>query len=151
MSPEGSKPTTAAINLLVAEDDPHDQMLLLMAAGDCDAGVEVTIDFADDGAELLAELRRRAVTSSLPDLVVLDMRMPTVDGHEVLDALREDPTLPEVAVGVFSSSYRQQDIDRSLAKGAAWHEVKPSRYEELVAFVEWIAASLAAVPAADQP
>jgi len=146
-SPEGVASKTAKMTILVAEDDPHDQMLLVMAAEDCGVDVDITIDFANDGAELLAELKRRAAASAVPELVVLDMRMPMLDGHDVLDALRDDATLPDVRVGVFSSSYRQQDIDRSLQKGAAWHEVKPSRYEELVEFVERIATQFAPKPA----
>lgn len=131
-------PATAAMTILVADDDPHDQMLFLMAVNDCEFDSEVTIEFVDGGAELLDELRIRNRTGAVPDLVVLDMRMPGVDGHQVLDFIGSDPTLPPVDIGVFSSSYRQQDIDRSLAKGAAWHEAKPSKYEELVDFIRRI-------------
>jgi len=127
-----------ALEVLVAEDDPHDQMLFVMAADDSD--IELSISFVSDGEELLDELRARAATNSLPDLVVLDLWMPKVDGHEVLEALDREPALRPGEVGVLSSSYRQLDIDRSIDGGAAWHEVKPSRYEDLVGFVHRVAA-----------
>lgn len=134
----GIRPESGPLSILVAEDDPHDQMLFMMAAEDCDLDGAVTIEFVDSGAELLDELRLRHRNGAVPDLVVLDMRMPGIDGHQVLDLIGSDATLPAVDIGVFSSSYRQQDIDRSLAKGASWHEVKPSKFEELVVFVRRI-------------
>ncbi len=137
-TPPKSESTDAIVTILVAEDDPHDQMLFVMAADD--SHVEVELEFASDGEELLEELERRAVAGARPDLVVLDMRMPRMNGHEVLDALADRPDISPREIGVFSTSFRRQDIDRSLAKGAAWHVVKPSRYEELVAFVQDIVA-----------
>ena len=131
-----TRPTMPA-SILVAEDDPHDQLLMVMAAQDCD--VDVTFSFVENGEEVMTELRTRASAGAMPDMVVLDMRMPRMDGHEVLDALRDEPAIRPEKVGVFSSSYRQQDIDLSLEKGAMWHRVKPSKYEELVDFVTEIA------------
>ena len=134
----GSEPVAVAARIIVAEDDPHDQMLFGMAAED--SGLEIDFDFVSAGDELIRELERRARLGALPDVLVLDMKMPRLDGHEVLDVLAERPELRPSRVGVFSTSHRQQDIDRSRAKGAAWHEVKPSRYEDLVGFVERIVA-----------
>lgn len=127
------------LKTLVAEDDPHDQMLFVMAADDC--SIDLSIEFTSDGQELIDELRARAASGCMPDLVVLDMWMPRLDGHEVLQVIQAEPEIRPRELGVFSSSFRQQDIDRSLSFGAKWHEVKPSRYEELVAFVERISAT----------
>ena len=122
--------------VLVAEDDPHDQMLFIMAAED--AGSSIAFRFTSNGEELVAELRRMAADDSLPTMAVLDMRMPRMNGHEVLDVLGAEPTICPAEVGVFSTSHRHQDVIDSLDKGAAWHEVKPSKFEELVAFVRRI-------------
>ncbi|MGH1488938.1 MAG: response regulator [Acidimicrobiales bacterium] len=127
-------------DVLVAEDDAHDQMLFVMAADD--SKTDMSVSFVADGEELLGELRKRAASDSLPDVLVLDMRMPRLDGHEVLDVLRDEPTIRPAVVGVFSSSHRQQDIDRSMAKGAAWHKVKPSRYEDLLSFVRQLGSNV---------
>lgn len=128
---------TETLDVVVAEDDAHDQMLMVMAAQD--AGSDIEFGFVSDGEQLLDLLRHRAAAGTQPDLVVLDMRMPKLDGHEVLDALRQEPAIGPRIVGVFSSSYRQQDIEKSIEKGAAWHEVKPSKFEDLVEFVNRIA------------
>jgi CheY-like chemotaxis protein len=138
---KSTKPTRTDADphrVLVAEDDPHDQMLFIMAAED--AGAEIDFDFVPNGEAFVEELRQRAAAANLPDVGVLDMRMPRLDGHEVLDALVRNPSIRPAEVGIFSSSHRQQDIDQSLAKGAAWHEVKPSKFEDLIAFVTRIDA-----------
>lgn len=119
--------------VLVAEDDPHDQMLLIMAAEDAKASLH--FEFVTNGEELVDELRGRR-PDELPTILVLDMRMPRMSGHEVLDWLNGEPSLRPAEVGMFSTSHRDQDVEQSLAKGAQWHEVKPSKFEELVAFIE---------------
>lgn len=124
---------TDTSRVLVAEDDPHDQMLFIMAAEDANAAIE--FEFIPNGEEFIAELRRMAADEILPTMAVLDMRMPRMSGHEVLDVIEREPWLRPAEVGVFSTSHRQQDIDQSLARGAAWHEVKPSKFEDLVAFI----------------
>lgn len=121
------------LRVLVAEDDHHDQMLFVMAADD--AKVDISIEFASDGREVIELLRSSVAAGSLPDLAVLDLWMPKLDGHEVLEIMVAEPEIRPSTVGVFSSSYRQQDIDRSLELGAAWHEVKPSKYQDLVEFI----------------
>jgi two-component system response regulator len=124
---------TETSRVLVAEDDPHDQMLFIMAAEDARAALR--FEFMPNGEEFITELRRLATDEDLPAMAVLDMRMPRMSGHEVLDVLQREPWLRPAEVGVFSTSHRQQDVDESLARGAAWHEVKPSKFEDLVAFI----------------
>lgn len=127
---------TDTSRVLVAEDDPHDQMLFIMAAEDARAAIR--FEFMPNGEEFVAELRRMAADETLPTMAVLDMRMPRMNGHEVLDIIASEPWLRPAEIGVFSTSHRQQDIDVSLSKGAAWHEIKPSKFEDLVAFIRRI-------------
>ena len=127
---------SSTITALVAEDDPADQMLFMMAAEE--SGLDFEFSFAEDGIEVLSLLEEQQQAGSLPDLLILDMRMPRKGGHEVLEDLAERTSLRPAEVGILSTSHRQQDIDRSLSKGAAWHVVKPSRFEELVEFLETI-------------
>ncbi len=127
---------TVTSRVLVAEDDPHDQMLFIMAAEDAEATIK--LEFRPNGEEFVAELRRMATDDELPTMAVLDMRMPRMSGHDVLDVLAQEPAIRPPEVGVFSTSHRHQDVVESLTRGAAWHEVKPSKYEELVAFIRRI-------------
>ncbi|MEL6983838.1 MAG: response regulator [Actinomycetota bacterium] len=127
---------TETHRVLVAEDDPHDQMLFIMAAEDANASIK--LEFMPNGEEFLTELRRMAAADDLPAMAVLDMRMPRMSGHDVLDVLGREPAICPAEVGVFSTSHRHEDVVESLTKGAAWHEVKPSKFEELVAFIRRI-------------
>ena len=130
---EPSRLLTETSRVLVAEDDPHDQMLFIMASEDAKASL--AFEFMPNGEEFLTELRRLAADDELPTMAVLDMRMPRMNGHEVLDVLNREPWLRPAEVGVFSTSHRPQDVDESLLLGAAWHEVKPSKFEDLVGFI----------------
>jgi len=132
-----SNVTSASISVLMAEDDPHDQMLFAMAAEDSENDLRPV--FVDDGLDVLPMLRTMAEQGTRPDLIVLDMRMPRSNGHDVLSEIKADPLFADIDVVVFSSSRRQTDMNKSIEVGALWHEVKPSNYAELVAFVDAIA------------
>lgn len=122
------------LDVLYAEDDRHDQLLLTLASADSDTPVRLT--FVDNGAQLLAVLKRRLDEGNRPDIVVLDIRMPRMDGHAVLDAMRFSAEMREVPVVVLSSSTDRGDVVRCYARGVLAYEVKPSRYEELVEFFD---------------
>lgn len=122
------------LRLLVADDDPHDQLLLSMAAEDWSGSVH--IDFANDGIEALEKLRELFATGEMPDVLVLDLRMPRLDGHGVLERIRSDSMLSLVDIVVFSSSKLAGDIERSKAAGALRYEMKPGTYSELVEFID---------------
>lgn len=122
------------LRLLVAEDDPHDQLLLSMAAEDWHG--PVTIEFANDGIEALEKLRASFAAGEMPDVLVLDLRMPKLDGHGVLERVRSDSMLSLVDIVVFSSSKLTGDVERSKAAGALRYEMKPGTYTELIDFIE---------------
>ena len=122
------------LRLLVAEDDPHDQLLLSMAAEDWPG--PVVIEFANDGLEALEMLRSSFAMGEMPDVLVLDLRMPKLDGHGVLERVRSDSMLSLVDIVVFSSSKLNGDMERSKAAGALRYEMKPGTYTELVDFID---------------
>jgi two-component system response regulator len=124
---------TATLDVIVCDDDHDDQMLVSMAAQEQRAGIDLS--FVDTGMELMAELQKRIEQTRLPDLVVLDLRMPVMDGHDVLERMRTDPVLWQIPVVVFTSSASVRDLQRSYARGAIWYETKPSDFGELVEFV----------------
>ncbi len=122
------------INVLVAEDSPHDQLLFAMAAQDC--GSTTTVTFASDGIMLLDTLQDLSASHQQPNVIVLDLEMPRLDGHETLTSIRSKPHLVDVPVIVFSNSSQPGEVRRSLDAGALQHIIKPSTYEELLTFVD---------------
>lgn len=82
---------------------------------------------ANDGAEALDTLRK---TTELPALILLDLKLPKVDGLEVLKAIRSDPRLHLVPVVMLTSSKEEQDILKSYSNGANSYVRKPVDFEQ---------------------
>ncbi len=72
----------------------------------------------------------------LPSVVFLDLKLPQVNGLEILKWIREEPSLPSMVVVVLTSSSLDEDIDRAYRLGANSYVVKPSSREKLVAIVK---------------
>jgi CheY-like chemotaxis protein len=108
--------------VLIADDDAD--ILLLVKAVLERSGHEVVA--ASDGAEALAIVRARK-----PDLAVLDIAMPEVDGLEVLRRLRADPTTSELPVMLLSARAQEADVKRGFASGASAYLKKPFSPREL--------------------
>jgi len=108
--------------VLVADDD--EDVLLLVRAVLEQAGHEVIV--TRDGAEAVdAALRHR------PDLAVLDISMPELDGLEVLRRLRADATLAEIPVVLLSARVQEDDVQRGYDSGASVYVQKPFSPREL--------------------
>ncbi|MDE1895039.1 MAG: response regulator [Pseudomonadota bacterium] len=125
-----------AINILMAEDDADDRVLFADAFRD--SGVEVALDFVGDGVELLQRLQGllddRA--SALPELLLLDLNMPRMDGREALRAIREHAGLKHLPVIMMTTSSSRLDIMVSYQLGANSYVTKPRRYDELIAVLQ---------------
>lgn len=131
---EGHTPSLSerATRIIMTDDDQNDHLLMVMAVDA--AGIDVDLQFADDGSDLLIRLASIEDVADLPDLLILDLRMPGIDGHRTLAFLEEHPVLWQLPVVVFTSSTRLADEVLSYERGARWVEQKPSEFEELVAF-----------------
>ncbi len=115
------------IHLVVAEDDEGEWFLfedILAEAANVGSVLRV-----GDGQALLDWLRNPA--NPRPDLVLLDLRMPVMDGFDALAAIRADPSLRGLTVLVFSTSSDRVDVRRAYALGATSYLVKPRRLDEL--------------------
>lgn len=134
------------VDVIVADDDLDDQYLLVLAAEE--AGVEMELTFVDDGVELMTALGHRVAEGRLPDLVVVDLRMPRVGGHRCLELIADDEILSTIPTVVLSSSTRAADRERAIGEGAIQYEVKPTSYRELVGLCARWAALATARPAA---
>jgi CheY-like chemotaxis protein len=122
-------------SILLAEDNPHDVELTLAALETHKLANEVVV--ATDGADALDYLRCRGRfagrTDGNPTLVLLDLKMPRVDGLEVLRAMKQDDKLKLIPVVMLTSSREEQDLIRSYQLGVNAYVVKPVDFQ---AFVE---------------
>ena len=118
--------------IMVAEDDADDRVLLSDAFAE--SGVQVEIEFVADGVELLARLAERDALPDhgLPDLVLLDLNMPRMDGREALRAIRDNDRLRHLPVIILTTSRAELDIRLSYQLGANSYVAKPRRFDELI-------------------
>ena len=110
-------------SLVLIADDDADILLLVKAVLERSWHEVVAVS---DGAEALAIVRARK-----PDLAVLDISMPEVDGLEVLRRLRADPTTSELPVVLLSARAQEADVERGFAIGASAYLKKPFSPREL--------------------
>lgn len=126
--------------ILLAEDNENDVELTLAALGEHNLANEVVV--VRDGAEALDYLFRRGKFAShangLPVVVMLDLKMPKVDGLEVLHQMRNDPDLKHVPVVMITSSREEQDLVRSYQLGVNAYVVKPVDFQQFVSSVKQI-------------
>jgi CheY-like chemotaxis protein len=116
------------------EDNPNDLELTLIALSKSQLANEVVI--ARDGAEALDYLNRRGEYRSRvegnPAVVLLDLKLPKVDGLEVLKEVRNTPHLKSLPVVMLTSSKEEQDLLRSYELGVNAYVVKPVDFSEFL-------------------
>ena len=111
--------------MLLVEDDPDHVFLVRRALADLE-GASVTVEVAGDGEQALQRLARAgSVPGGPPQLVLLDLKMPRMDGLEVLRRIRADEATAGLPVVVLTSSERQEDREAALRAGATWFVCKP--------------------------
>jgi CheY-like chemotaxis protein len=122
--------------ILLADDDPNDVELILMALAQYDPGNKIHVHVVRDGAEALDYLlRRRSFANraeSDPAVVLLDIKMPKIDGMEVLRQIRSDPHVCLVPVVVLTSSQQEGDLLESYRLGANAYVIKPMDFHAFV-------------------
>jgi DNA-binding response OmpR family regulator len=120
--------------ILMVEDDPRDVELSLTALEQYNLANEVVV--VSDGEEALDYLHRRgkfmARTSGNPAVLLLDLKLPKVDGLEVLQQIRSDESLKMIPVVVLTSSHEERDMVASYKLGVNAYVVKPVDFHEFV-------------------
>jgi CheY-like chemotaxis protein len=124
--------------ILLVEDDPNDVELTLMALDENRLANEVVI--ARDGEEALEFLCCRGAYEAReegnPIVVLLDLKLPKVDGLEVLKQVKSDPDLRTIPVVMLTSSREERDLLRSYDLGTNSYVAKPVGFDEFVESVK---------------
>ncbi len=129
--------------ILFVDDNPGDSELVEEAFKQYE--VPVRFHKVDSGAKALEFLSQRAASGeALPDLVLLDVNLPAMNGHQVLQRIRADPALAEVSVVMLSSSERRKDIEASEALKAESYVIKPTNWDEYLVLVRSFEQRMAA-------
>jgi two-component system response regulator len=114
-----------SIEILLVEDDAVDVELTREALDE--SKIKVNLNVVNDGEKALAWLRKEApyADASTPDLVILDLNLPRLNGQEVLKEMKSDERLKAIPVVILTTSSAREDIARSYALGANCYVTKP--------------------------
>jgi CheY-like chemotaxis protein len=129
-------------NILLVEDNEDDVFMMRQAKKR--AGIESPMHIAEDGRRAIAylsgkdEFRDRG-KFPLPTLVLLDLKLPHVTGHEVIEWIRKQSPFRTLLIVVLTASKDSSDIDAAYRAGANSYLVKPSRVDDLCDLVKSIA------------
>lgn len=119
------------IEILLVEDSPADVRLTLEALREVGAGNRLTV--ANDGLEAMRVLKDRVGRRApLPEVILLDLNLPRMDGREVLEAIKTSDALKHIPVIVLTTSRAEQDVVRSYALGANAFVIKSANLDEFV-------------------
>ena|SRR5437764_1127985 len=130
---------TANEFILLVDDDENDALLLQRAFKK--AGLHDWLRVLTQGQEAINYLSGRDSYADrdrfpLPFLMLLDLKMPGIDGFEVLRWARSEPDLKRLLIVVLTSSNLQTDVDRAYELGANSYLVKPVEFDEMVNMVQ---------------
>jgi chemotaxis family two-component system response regulator Rcp1 len=130
--------TPRPIHILMVEDDPADVRLTREALKN--KKVHTTMSTVEDGLEAMAYLRREGAYAGMPrpDLILLDLNMPRMDGREVLVELKKDPGLRRIPVIVLTTSEGEEDILSAYEMNANCYITKPVDWKQFIRVVELI-------------
>lgn len=123
--------------ILLAEDEPADAHLIKVALRE--NRMLVDLRWVNDGVEAFEFLRREGDgfrDAPSPDLILLDLNMPRMDGREFLAAIKQDPELKDIPVVVLTTSDVERDVVASYQGGAAGYITKPVELTELMAAIK---------------
>jgi CheY-like chemotaxis protein len=126
------------IQVLLVEDDPGDVLMTREAFQDYK--VHNQLHVVNDGEQAMAFLRQEGEYAGLPrpDLVLLDLNLPRMDGREVLQAIKSDPELSSIPVVVLTTSEAEDDVLRSYSLHANAYVTKPVDFERFIDVVRQI-------------
>ena len=128
------------IQVFMVDDNPDDIELTLEAFKEVKSQYGFSFDVAQDGIEALQYLRREGEHGQRPnpDIILLDLNMPRMNGFELLEQIKKDSELKDIPVVVLSISQNKDDIARVNSLNANSYIVKPMDIDEYVDVVRQI-------------
>lgn len=115
--------------VLLVEDSDRDAELITMATDGL--GIPIHIQRAHNGNEAFEMLHSSMPTSPKPSLILLDIKLPRLNGKEVLSKIKNDPFIRHIPVVMLTSSQDQKDLEECYKLGANAYVVKPIDFNEL--------------------
>ena len=128
--------TGQPVSILLVDDNPGDVRLTRKALDDWSVPVQLTV--ATDGEEALRVLRASDDGHRPPDLILLDLNLPKIDGRELLARVKQDPDLCHIPVIVLTSSTRESDVRTCYGLHASCYLNKPGEFRQLAAMMKAI-------------
>ena len=139
--------TTAAPVPMLLHVEDEDGAAFLFRSAVREAGLAAIVYRVSNGEEALAFLRRAGpyANAERPQLMVLDLNLPKIDGLTVLSRIRSDDSLKNLPVIVISTSARQADKEKAFSLGAKHYIVKPDSFDKLIEQVKTACGDVLAV------
>jgi two-component system response regulator len=128
-----------SFEILLVEDNPGDARLIVEALKK--SKIITNIQVVRDGLEAFAFLKRKEgfEEKSRPDLILLDLNIPEMDGHEFLEKIKEEDSLKKIPIVVLAASHADEDIMKSYKLHANSYITKPVDNEQFIKVVQSIA------------
>jgi CheY-like chemotaxis protein len=132
------RPSPQVIDVLLVEDDPGDVLMTREAFEDNKVANRLSV--VSDGVSALEFLRKEGefAQAPTPDLILLDLNLPRMDGREVLQALKTDDELCRIPVVVLTTSEAEEDVLRSYSLHANAYVTKPVDFDRFIDVVRQI-------------
>ena len=125
------------MTILIADDDMDDRLLMDKALRQ--SGYTQSIQFVDDGEDLMHYLRRQSryteQNAPWPDLLILDLNMPRMNGFQALSEIKDDPDLRRLPVVIMTTSAADEDVIKTYNLGVNSFVTKPFNFMRLVEMV----------------
>lgn len=122
--------------ILIAEDDPDDALMLKDAFSEIN---QTAITFLNNGKQLIEHIQKLLQNNEQPNLVVIDLNMPVLDGRGVINELKKSVATQHIPLVVLSTTKDKDDIAAIIALGASDFFTKPSSFNDLVKITNTIA------------
>ena len=126
------------IDILLVEDNPDDVELTSESLKG--TRLNYRLNVAHDGVEAMSYLRKEKgfAGNPKPDVILLDLKLPRKDGHEVLREIKSDQALKSIPVVVFTTSQDERDVLEAYNHYASCYVVKPMDLNQLLEVAKWL-------------